>query len=60
MQECWTTLRNAELILLGMSGKGLGAVLLATVVLCALYLSGGGTVLVSIIDALSAETQRND
>lgn len=58
--EFWTTLRNAELKLLGMSGKGLGAVLLAVIVLFALYLSGSGAVLVSMIDAMSAETQRND
>ena len=51
--EFWTTLRNAELKLLGMSGKGLGAVLLAIIVLSGLYVSGNAEFLVSLIDAMS-------
>ena len=53
--EFWTTLRNAELKLLGMSGKGLGAVLLAIIVLSGLYVSGNAEFLVSLLDAMSDE-----
>lgn len=56
--EFWNTLRNAELKLLGMSGKGLGAVLLAVIVMFALWLSGSGELLVSIIGALPDANQR--
>ncbi|WP_299723149.1 hypothetical protein [uncultured Tateyamaria sp.] len=57
--EFWTTLRNAELKLFGMSGKGFGAVLLAVIVLFGLYLSGHGDFLVSLVDAMSEDKRRD-
>ncbi|MFL4470002.1 hypothetical protein ACERZ8_09030 [Tateyamaria armeniaca] len=57
--EFWTTPRNAELKLFGMSGKGLGAVLLGVIVLFGLYLSGTGDFLVSLVDVMSADERRD-
>jgi len=59
MHDFWTTLRNAELKLFGMSGKGLGAVLLAVIILSALYVTGNADVLVSLVEAMS-EANRYD
>ncbi|MEP1199131.1 hypothetical protein [Tateyamaria sp.] len=58
--EFWTTLREAELNLFGMSGSGLGAVLLACVALAIVLRSRRGESLAALLKFLPSFGKRTD